>query len=190
MPADVSVTILEERTHRTIVYNILNRWGVDILGYGVMLRESKDFPEDDPIPTLLIIAHKAKKDQSWVKTSLQVREYLVDQGFGEISIEITDRKAFQPPICAPVERSHPMHDAWENICNMSTNEISLEDCRILECYRQGYSDKESENPPMVTVTVERNSQRRWKPVREGIIEILKRFALVIIIIINSYAPSP
>lgn len=178
LPTGARMKALEQDPHRTKICTILNYWGVMIKEYGVMLRQSKDFPEDEQIPTLVIISQKTKQDQCWIKASLEIRDYISTQGLPEVSVEIADSIVFQPLIVSPVERTNTMHSVWGRVCRLILSELDLLDCRILECYRSGYSRKAEENKVTITVTVDRNSTRKWKPFRESIIEILKRFNLV------------
>lgn len=93
-------------------------------------------------------------------------------------MEIADEKAFWPLVVTPVERTNAMHAAWSRVCHSILSELDLRNCRLVECYRSGYSSNKIENQVTITVTADRGYTKKWRPFREGVVEILKRFDLV------------
>lgn len=97
-------------------------------------------------------------------------------------MEIADKIAFQSFVFAPVERTNAMHDVWDRVCDMILSELDLRGCRIMECYRSGCLNNATKNQITITMTVDRDSARKWIPFREGVVKILKWFGLIGVIV--------
>lgn len=152
----------------------------EIRDYGICMQRAEHYPEDKPIPTLRIIArkhHPASGGEEWVNAALEMKGYLIQQGFSEMNIEISDPQltSREQGLCFPIHHTDPIYPLWESICDMIIETVDLMDWRVLECFRYGFS--ESTSPPTIMVTVSRESNRKWKGVREAIIDILNGFGL-------------
>lgn len=169
---------LEEHPHRTTIQNILDRCGVNATEYGVVLRQSKEFPQDGQTPTVLIMAPKVKHDETWLTASLGLYDYLSKQGFPHVSVEIAGHRVFRSLIYTPVEKANAMHNTWDKVLECILKEVDLRGCCAVECLLHGYSHDTLGNPPTVLVTVDRQSTRKWKNIREDIVNILEQFALI------------
>lgn len=172
-----SFEALRENPHYAAVRGILRKWEVEIRDYGVSMRRAQFYPNDKPIPTLYIVSRKRRQDESWVSAALEIRAYLVNRGFKDVSVEIADQLAFRQALCFPVHNTDSIYPLWDKVCDSILGTFDLTDWRILECFRHGFSSNRFDNPPTVMVTVDRRSTKKWKKVRESIIEILKGFGL-------------
>lgn len=179
LPRNLShIAALEEEPYRSKIYAILHRWEVDITGYGVCLRQPRLYPEDQPILTLLIMAKRRHNlDPNWLRACQQIRSFLSTKGLDEVSVEIADKRAFKPVYCFPVRQDDAIFSVWDKVRDTILREIDLKDWKVLEWFRLGSSEDALNNPPTVMVTVDRDSVRKWSPVRGDIIQILKRFGL-------------
>lgn len=131
-------------------------------------------PLPSPVVTLVVIADRKKLDGSWIAAARSVYQLLMDKGFEDVSVEITDPRAFKRKTCFPVQLSDDIFPAWESVYEAILNTIDKHELIALECFRYGRSEDAMKNPPTVIISVQRDSQTDWKPVREQVVKVLDR----------------
>ena len=153
-----------------------------VLGYEIhtCLRQLKYNPEIFPIPTILIIAKRDDNDTSsnWVDASHTIRNLLIANNVQGVSVEIADARVFKLPRVFPVCKTDVVVPLWDSLCSAILNSFSdYESWNALGCYRIGHSSDSLDNPITVLLTVNRDATRDWRPIRDGILNVLKLFNL-------------
>lgn len=141
------------------------------------LRQSKNDPEAQPVPTIVILATRHIVDDVWLKAARQIYSLLCHNGLKQVSVEILDPEAELPPKTFPVLREEPVYKKWDSVLRAILKDIEKKDLVLIGCYRRGRNSKPQENPPTVLVIVDIHSKKNWKPTRDLIVEILRRFHL-------------
>ncbi|KAJ5578631.1 uncharacterized protein N7459_007595 [Penicillium hispanicum] len=169
--AEVDSHIMEQ-VHKTLAQHNMHR----VLP-ALVKRRSHFNPENEPIPTILLLATRQKVDNEWLHIVREIRDYLVQAHLQEVSVEIADPEIFKPPHISPVLKTDPIFDKWDELLNVILREINLQDIGAIGCFRRGRSTKTTDNPPTVLFTVSTKSNKSWKSSRDFVVKILDRFRL-------------
>ena len=136
------------------------------------LRQSR-FDCDSACLTLLIQATKTRQDNTWIDMTRQVYEFLISKDVQHCSVELADRRAFQPDHFFPLKKNDEIFEQWYPVASTIMKWCDLSEITSIGCFRIGVSDKWENNPPTVFVTIERNTEADWKATRDLIVDILE-----------------
>jgi len=168
------------------IHAILRDKGVSLIASGpwdhpvtFCLRQSKYYPEDEPIPTILILATRFVVDDDWLQAARRIHSLLRQERVARISVEIADPQAFRQPSMSPVLDSDPIWNKWSSVLSDILRTVELRDIQLIGCYRRG-RNKGKENPVTILVIVNIDSQRKWRNTREIITKILDMWTLPLV----------
>lgn len=191
---------LESRVIRE-VEEILAEWGVAYTDFHAMLQTWKFRRRYGGVPTLVISASREREeiDDSWVLCARKIQEYLVtvlpplqdqdqDQDEDEdqhltqplphvIRVEIADKSVSIGDAIHVLKPSDEIFPIWREVFQTITERINPNDIVAVGCFRLGESNDGFECPPTIAVGVKHDSERSWKDVREGIVELLDQRGL-------------
>jgi hypothetical protein len=155
---------------------ILEENGVESIELSFVLRQSKWIPEDNPIPTVLILARRHEVDDCWLQAAREIRGFFDAVDLQDLSVEIADPEVFQFLRTAPLLKTDALilkhMDILEAICA-----LNLTDVISVSSYRRGASSHDADLVPTILVKVHFRSTRDWRPVRELIVKILDEHGL-------------
>lgn len=123
--------------------------------------------------TLFIQATKGTQDNTWIDMVRKVHEFLISKDIEHCSVELADRRAFQPDHFFPLKKNDEIFGQWYSVASTIMKWCDLSEITSIGCFRIGVSDKWEENPPTVFVTVERDTEADWKLTRDLIVDILE-----------------
>lgn len=122
-------------------------------------RQSR-FDCDSAYFTLFIQARKARQDNTWIEMSCKVHRFLVSREIHQCSVEITDCRAFQVGHIYPPRKNDEIFSQWYSVASTILQWCDLSEVTSIGCFRIGVSDKWEDNPPAISVTVERVKDER------------------------------
>lgn len=129
------------------------------------------------VPTVVVTTAKRNyADQSWVECCAEIRELLLSHGL-EVSVEMSNPEEGIEPASFPVLPTDPVVPRWSEIFSRVLSLTQRDGWLALECFRRGKGLTAEENPVEVVLTIPYESTRDWKPVREGIVQILDLLSL-------------
>lgn len=134
--------------------------------------QSIDRPLPRPVVTLVVTAERKKLDGSWISAARLIHQLLRDKDLGDISVEITDPRAFRRKTCSPVRPSDDIFAAWESVYEAILKTVDKHELTALECFRYGRNEDTANNPPTVILSVIQDSQTDWELVREQVVNLL------------------
>ncbi|OJJ45986.1 hypothetical protein ASPZODRAFT_142623 [Penicilliopsis zonata CBS 506.65] len=169
--------IMDDDGFRTTVEGILAEHEIVASDYGVVLRKADNFPEDNPIVTFMVTAERKVVDDAWLHTCKKLRDLFVSNNFPDASVEIADKRAFLPRFMAPPFGSDKIFPVWDELLSLLLTSLDLTDIKTIACWRYGTSPLSEDNPPTILFTVDRNSVRKWKPLREKTVEIIDSYGI-------------
>ncbi|KAJ5738601.1 hypothetical protein N7493_001756 [Penicillium malachiteum] len=141
------------------------------------LRQSQYKPEPHPVPTIVITATRQEINDTWLQAVRQILSLLREENFGDVSVEINDPQALDPPYTSPIQPDDAIYRDWDPVLAKILTSIDLQDILTIGCYRRGRSSDTSENAPTVLLMVDTTSRQSWKPTRDSIAQILTHFSL-------------
>ncbi|KAJ5681432.1 uncharacterized protein N7477_001372 [Penicillium maclennaniae] len=169
-----------EQTIYDRVYKILRNRNISLIEAGpwdhpvtLSLRQSRFNPEPEPVPTIVVLATRHVVDDLWLQTARQIYFLLRYENFAQVSVEIVDPQALNPPKTLPVLKSDPMFNKWDSVLDRILRDVDLTDMKLIGCYRRGRNSG-NENPVTVLVIADINSKKDWRRTRDRIAGILKR----------------
>ncbi|OJJ46494.1 hypothetical protein ASPZODRAFT_142308 [Penicilliopsis zonata CBS 506.65] len=164
--------ILNSDAMLAAIQEILIEHGITLKDASVGMQTPEWFPQDPPIVTLTILATKSTVHDEWLQACQRLHTMLVLHEFPDISVEIIDPRAMLPRFTTPLFRTDKLFLVWDRVLSIILDSIDLADIIVISCWRYGVSSTAEENPPTIIITVDRNSSRRWKPLREKVVSIL------------------
>lgn len=96
-----------------MIYGILNQNHINYDVIDLVFRQSRFDPEPHPIPTIVVHAFRGTVDNVWLDTARQIRALLVQRNILQVSVEITDRRAYETPMNFPVLTQDPIFQKWD-----------------------------------------------------------------------------
>lgn len=166
---------------RDTIRRTLSQHGIDVRSIGIEGRISTNpYLRFGVLPTLVISARKQDpSDPSWISACQKLRLYFINRKLPSLNVEILDPRASIQNVVDIVPKKDPIYPLWEKkILPMIRQNIGLGGWIALECFRWGPdSDDRSKNPTTVVLTVNYDTYRDWRPVREAIVDILQHFRL-------------
>jgi hypothetical protein len=138
---------------------------------GLCYQQSKFNPELERVPTIVITAIRHIVDDVWLRAAREIYCFLLQENFGQISVEIMDAQARQPLRTFSVLKSDPIFNKWASVLGRILTDVDLTDIQLIGCYRRGRNSG-IDNLVTVLVIVDINSKRSWRITRDVIAGIL------------------
>lgn len=165
------LTALWDSTLEAPVTQILNERGIRVKSTGPMRRAQDSLGTAEHWKdTILIMAEKEALDDSWYRACKSIRKLFVQKGLGNLNIEITDPRAYEPTLTYPILSSDPFVAIWPGLRPDVLTVLEGKDWVLLCILRRGKGD--GEKRITVCVTIREDSGGDWVSVREGIIGLL------------------
>jgi hypothetical protein len=111
----------------------------------------------------------------WLEASLQVYHFLSDNDMPEICVEIADSRIYKPYRFAPIQQI-PFTWHWDHVIAEITKTIDFTDVITIGCMRVR-APIAPNYVPTVLVTVEMESERDFREMRDMIAAILDNYGL-------------
>jgi hypothetical protein len=161
---------------RKKVHDILASVGIKKPTMHIARCTSQVKPEHRPITTLFIHAERENRiDHMWLEASLQIYHFLSDNDMPEVCVEIADPRIYKPYKFAPIQQI-PSIWHWDRVIAEITKRIDLTDVITIGCMRV-QAPIAPNHVPTVLVTVEMESERDFREMRDIITAILDKYGL-------------
>ncbi|KAI9374600.1 hypothetical protein BJX61DRAFT_532242 [Aspergillus egyptiacus] len=141
-------------------------------------RRSRHDLNSEPVLTALLTTSRNNPTQhGWAQLAKDVWKLLRDSGIRPITVEVVDQRFNQAPYIFPCRETDEIYPVWEQVCKSILANINLRGIISIGCHRIGNASYQESCIPTVLVTVSRSCTRQWKPVREGILDVLTSYRL-------------
>lgn len=111
---------------------------------------------------------------NWVGLRWQIRDYLLSEGSSELSVEISDPRAFVMDKYDQVSQSDEVFVVWDGVLDRIIANCDITGWTSVGCYKIG--KHKGPNTQTVLVTV-KSSSHDWRPARDAVVAILEAFNL-------------
>ncbi|KAM5471939.1 hypothetical protein MauCBS54593_003346 [Microsporum audouinii] len=136
------------------------------------------FPDDNPIPTLLVDAERESHDDQWLPVCKILHNLLQANNLTIFNVEIYDDRLNLTRYPSPVPSSDPIYPLWEEVLDQILISIDCSHVLTIDCFRFGQRDNQNGDPTTIIITVEpKTSSYSWRGSRETIISILNTYNL-------------
>ncbi|KAK2757959.1 hypothetical protein FQN54_004365 [Arachnomyces sp. PD_36] len=169
-----------DRSFPRQILDVLKKNDVDVKFLELFQRKSeRPYISNNAVPTVIATSKRSKLDSSWLKACMEIRHIFKERQVDDLNIEIIDSRATKAadPFTFPVLQTDPIFNRWSEVCTRIMDVIGREGWLSLECFRRGLSDQRQENPVTIILTIPYDSDKEWKPAREGIVHILDTLSL-------------
>lgn len=82
--------------------DILTKFAVEYTSIRLHVRQSKFYPEEVPIPAVLVQAKRRAIDESWLFAAQRIHQKLLQRSYQNIQVEIAQQETLEPLTCSPV----------------------------------------------------------------------------------------
>ncbi|EFR03926.1 hypothetical protein MGYG_06925 [Nannizzia gypsea CBS 118893] len=172
-------SVLDARSHLSdAVLKTLQYYHIHTRAFVLCHRRCAYFPDEDPVPTLLVVAKRHSAKDQWLIASKALHGLLNAHGLSIFNVEICDKRANPETYSSPVPSSDPIYPLWDKILAQILDKIDLSHILTIECLRFGESSDRDTNPITVFLTTAQvSTSYSWKNTREAIVSILSSYSL-------------
>ncbi|DAA79026.1 TPA_exp: Uncharacterized protein A8136_2811 [Trichophyton benhamiae CBS 112371] len=157
------------------IIHVLHIWSIDVQGRTPLQRAHQTEGSVTWVNTILISARKHELSNTWFRACKEIRQILLDNNLGDVSLEMIDERASQRILSAPVPREDPFCSMWEDLRSRILNILGDKEWTMLSPQKRGISG--GNTPVTIVILVREDSTSDWTVVREAIVEILDSMEL-------------
>ncbi|GBF66701.1 hypothetical protein TMEN_9421 [Trichophyton mentagrophytes] len=157
------------------ITQVLHKWSIDVQGRIPLQRAHQTEGSVTWVNTILISARKHELNDTWFRACKEIRQILLDNDLGNISLEMIDERASQRILSAPVPRTDSFCSIWADLRSRILNILGDNEWTMLSPQQRGVSG--GSTPITIVILVREDSTSDWTVVREAIVEILDSMGL-------------